>query len=155
MREPAILLNIRMMTSTDLQGSTSSTLRVKHLQNAKNKTYGRDRQYRWQSTGNYDTLSFTRRCKFLKGLLGQSHNSFLYPSDPCCSLRTEMAAEEIITDKTIGHVYQNYATSRPWTDLRAHEIQRELKQVRWVTSQTYFSQFFYPTCSTLRDQTFT
>ncbi|CAH3174539.1 unnamed protein product [Porites lobata] len=39
-----------------------------------------------------------------------------------------MAAEEIITDKTIGHVYQNYATSRPWTDLRAHEIQRELKQ---------------------------
>ena len=66
-----------------------------------------------------------------------------------------MAAEEIITDKTIGHVYQNYATSRPWTDLRAHEIRQELKQVRLVTSQTYLSQFFYPTCSTLRDQTFT
>ncbi|XP_073231571.1 alanine aminotransferase 2-like [Porites lutea] len=39
-----------------------------------------------------------------------------------------MAAEEIITDKSIGHVYQNYATSRPWTDLRAHEIRRELQQ---------------------------
>ena len=157
MREPAILLNIRMMTSTEpLQTyKGSSTLGVKHLQNTKNKTYGRDRQYRWQSTGNYETLSFTRRCKFLKGPLGQSHNSFLHPSDPCCPLRTEMAAEEIITDKTIGHVYQNYATSRPWTDLRAHEIRRELKQVSWVTSQSYFSQFFYPTCSTLRDQTFT
>ena len=52
-------------------------------------------------------------------------------------LRTEMAAEEIITDKTIGHMYQNYATSRSWIDLRAHEIRRELKQVRWVTSQSY------------------
>lgn len=56
----------------------SSTLRVKHPQNTKNKTYGGDGQYRWQSTGNYYTLSFTRRCKFLNGPLGQSHNSFLY-----------------------------------------------------------------------------
>ena len=40
-----------------------------------------------------------------------------------------MAAEEIITDKTIGPALQNYANSRGWIDARANEIRRELKQV--------------------------
>lgn len=39
-----------------------------------------------------------------------------------------MAAEEIITDKTIGPALQNYANSRGWIDARANEIRRELKQ---------------------------
>ena len=43
--------------------------------------------------------------------------------------RNEMAAEEIITDKTIGPALQNYANSRGWIDARANEIRRELKQV--------------------------
>ena len=51
-----------------------------------------------------------------------------------------MAAEEIITDKTIGPVLQNYANSRGWIDARANEIRRELKQVRKDIFNTYREQ---------------
>ena len=59
----------------------------------------------------------------------------------CCSVwRNEMAAEEIITDKTIGPALQNYANSRGWIDARANEIRRELKQVRKDIFNTYREQ---------------
>ena len=51
-----------------------------------------------------------------------------------------MAAEEIITDKTIGPALQNYANSRGWIDTRANEIRRELKQVRKDIFNTYREQ---------------
>ena len=51
-----------------------------------------------------------------------------------------MAAEEIITDKTIGPALQNYAISRGWIDARANEIRRELKQVRKDIFNTYREQ---------------
>ena len=54
--------------------------------------------------------------------------------------RNEMAAEEIITDKTIGPALQNYANSRGWIDARANEIRRELKQVRKDIFNTYREQ---------------